>query len=107
MINRIISFSSKTGFVVLYILFLSFQGIAQTQDTTITIKEAVNIGLKNNLEVLAAEKDVAATKGRAITGLGIEDPEISGEWAEIPKGSGVSNYNERNIKISKSPLFFL
>lgn len=102
MINRIISFSSKTGFVVLYILFLSFQGIAQTQDTTITIKEAVNIGLKNNLEVLAAEKDVAATKGRAITGLGIEDPEISGEWAEIPKGSGVSNYNERNIKISQS-----
>lgn len=102
MINRINSFSPKTGFVVLYMLFLSLQGIAQTQDTTITLKEAVNIGLKNNLEVLAAEKDVAATKGSAITGLGIEDPKISGEWAEIPKGSGVSNYNERNIKISQS-----
>jgi len=102
MTNRINSFSTKAGFVVLYMLFLSLQGIAQTPDTTITLREAVNIGLKNNLEVLAAEKDVAATKGKAITGLGIKDPIVSGEWAEIPKGSEVSAYNERNITVSQS-----
>jgi outer membrane protein TolC len=102
MINNINTSSLRVRFVVLFVLFLSLQGIAQTQDTIITLKDAVEIGLKNNLELLAAEKDVAATKGRSITSLGIEDPEISGEWVEIPKGSGVSNYNERNFTISQS-----
>lgn len=102
MINNINTSSLRVRFVVLFVLFLSLQGIAQTQDTIITLKDAVEIGLKNNLELLAAEKDVATTKGRSITSLGIEDPEISGEWVEIPKGSGVSNYNERNFTISQS-----
>jgi outer membrane protein TolC len=88
--------------VVLFMLFLSLQGIAQTQDTTITLEDAVEIGIKNNFAVLAAEKEVDATEGRAITGLGVTNPQISGEWAEIPKGSGISNYNERNFTISQS-----
>ncbi|MCF8303606.1 MAG: TolC family protein [Bacteroidales bacterium] len=102
MINRISIFSQRFRFIVIIMLFLSLQGIAQKQDTTITLETAVEIGVKNNLAILAAEEDVAATKGKAITGLGIEDPEVTGEWAEIPKGSGVRNYNERNITISQS-----
>lgn len=102
MINRIITFSLRVRLIVLFMLFLSLQGIAQTQDTTITLEDAVEIGVKNNLAILAVEKDIAATKGKAITGLGVEDPEVSGSWTEIPKGSGVSNYNERNFTVSQS-----
>lgn len=102
MINRIISFSLRVRLVVLLMLFLSLQGIAQTQDTTITLKDAVEIGLKNNLEVLAAGEDVVITEGKAISGLGVTDPEISGEWTEIPIGSGIGNYGERNFTISQS-----
>ncbi|PSK80224.1 TolC family protein [Prolixibacter denitrificans] len=102
MINRISIFSHRFRFIVIFMLFLSIQGIAQQQDTTITLETAVEIGVKNNLAILAAEKDVAATKGKAIAGLGIKDPEVTGEWDEIPKGSGVSNYNVRNITISQS-----
>ncbi len=66
------------------------------------LENAVQIGLNNNLKILAAQKDITAAKGRAITTLGIEDPTISGEWMEIPKGKGIGHYGERDFSISQS-----
>ena len=87
---------------VVCLYFAANKAEAQVQDTSLTLKNAVQIGLSNNLKILAAQKDIAAAKGRAITTLGIEDPTVSGEWMEIPKGKGIGHYGERDFSVSQS-----
>ncbi len=89
--------------LLLVYLYLAVNDIeAQIQDTSFTLESAVQMGLKNNMKILAAQKDIAAAKGRAITTLGIEDPTVSGEWLEIPTGKGISQYGERDFSVTQS-----
>ncbi len=88
---------------VVCLYFASHKAEAQLLDTTsLTLENAVQMGLSNNLKILAAQKDITAAKGRAITTLGIEDPRVSGEWMEIPVGKGISQFGERDFSVSQS-----
>ncbi|HYW97407.1 MAG TPA: TolC family protein [Bacteroidales bacterium] len=94
----------KRRFLVLSVclLFLFNTGNAQKKDTLLSLQDAVELGLRANLRILASEKELTVAKGRAISGLGIDDPFVSGAWSEIPNGNSVSAYGERDFSISQS-----
>ncbi len=77
-------------------------GMAQNQDTMLTLEGAVHMGMETNLRIRAANKELMVAKGRAISVLGIEDPFLSGQWSEIPAGSAFNAYGERDLSITQS-----
>lgn len=67
-----------------------------------TLDMAVEMAMKNNPRVLAAEKEVDAARGRSWTTWWLPDPAFASELEEIPAGQGLGSFGERKLAIIQS-----
>lgn len=85
------------------LLFLLCHTVALSQSTErLSLKEAVEIALQHNPEVVGARRGVDAAHGRFWRGISPPPASLSWEYDYIPKGSGMSAYGERVIGVSQS-----
>jgi outer membrane protein, heavy metal efflux system len=68
----------------------------------LSLKDAIDIGLRNNPEVVGARNGVDAAKGRFWRGVSPPPASLSWEYDYIPKGGAISAYGERVIGLSQS-----
>jgi outer membrane protein TolC len=88
---------------VLFILFLFAENIYGQEKIikNITLNEAIELGLKNNPSIKAAQENISVSKGQYLSGISLPQPEISfdREWIPFDKSGSLS---ENTISISQS-----
>jgi outer membrane protein TolC len=67
----------------------------------ITLNEAIEIGLKNNPSVKAAQENISVTKGQYLSGISLPQPQISYDNEWIPSSIN-GNFSEKTFSISQS-----
>jgi cobalt-zinc-cadmium efflux system outer membrane protein len=68
----------------------------------LSLKEAIDIALQQNPEVIGARRGIDAARGRFWQGISLPPPTLSVGYDYIPLGSGISRYDERAVGISQS-----
>ncbi len=92
----------------IFILFISISlflyGYAQdlNESNSITLTEAIEIGLKNNPVIKSAYENISAVEGKFWSGISLPSPEIGVSYEFVPLGSGLNNYEERTFGISQA-----
>ena len=66
------------------------------------MKDAIEIGIKNNPDIQKSKYDIEAVKGRNLKDLSPAPLSLSLSNEFIPNGWGISNFDERTIEISQS-----
>ena len=89
-------------FVLFTVVLLSLFNYGQTEIKKLSLKEAVEIGLKNNPGVKSATENISASKGRFWSGISLPQPEIGVSYEYAPVNSSLSNYSERTFEVSQS-----
>jgi outer membrane protein, heavy metal efflux system len=85
------------------LLFLSCHFLAYSQSSErLSLKEAIEIALQRNPEVIGARRSVDAARARFWRGISPPPASLSWEYDYIPKGNGINAYGERVIGISQS-----
>jgi len=69
---------------------------------TLSLKEAIELGLKNNPEIQSAKERIFSAKGRFWSGISLPKPEISASHEWIPVGKSLKGATERTIEIGQS-----
>lgn len=79
-------------------------GYAQdlNESNSITLTEAIEIGLKNNPVIKSAYENISAVEGKFWSGISLPSPEIGVSYEFVPLGSGLNNYEERTFGISQA-----
>lgn len=89
-----------------YVLFIMIliMGTVYGQEKiikSITLKEAIELGLLNNPTIKAAQENISASKGRYLSGIALPQPEISYDNQWIPVGNSLGNISEKTLSISQ------
>jgi outer membrane protein TolC len=85
------------------LLFLVCHTVAFSQTTErLSLKEAIDIALQNNPEVVGARRGIDAAEARFWRGISPPPASLSWEYDYIPKGTGIDAYGERVIGVSQS-----
>ena len=71
----------------------------------LSLKNAIQIALEANPEILSARRGIDAANGRFWRGVSPPPASLSWNYDYIPTGTGVSGYGERRIEISQSIEF--
>lgn len=87
---------------ILSTLFLPAIAFAQDDMKSFTLDMAIEMAMKNNPRVLAAEKEVDAARGRSWTTWWLPDPAFTAEFEEIPDGQGLGSFGERRLAVTQS-----
>ena len=74
----------------------------QTEINRLSLNEAIEIGIKQNPELLQATENINAAKGRFWKGISLPQPELELSLEYAPVNTGLSNYSERTFAISQS-----
>ncbi|MEW5842302.1 MAG: TolC family protein [Bacteroidota bacterium] len=90
--------------VITLLLFCSLAVYGQTKK--ITLNEAIETSLKNNLQVLTAQKEIEAADGRILQAGRIPNAEFSIESNEIPKSFSFGGAGELDFNFSQPLEFF-
>ena len=90
--------------VIILLLFCSLAVYGQTKK--ITLNEAIETSLKNNLQVLTAQKEIHAADGRILQAGRIPNAEFFIESNEIPKSFSFGNAGEHDFNFSQPLEFF-
>ena len=90
--------------VIILLLFCSLAVYGQTKK--ITLNEAIETSLKNNSQVLTAQKEIHAADGRILQAGRIPNAEFSIESNEIPKSFSFGNAGEHDFNFSQPLEFF-
>ena len=90
--------------VITLLLFCSLAVYGQTKK--ITLNEAIETSLKNNPQVLTAQKEIQAADGRILQAGRIPNAEFSIESNEIPKSFSFGDAGELNFNFSQPLEFF-
>lgn len=69
---------------------------------SLTLETALDIALKKNPRVLAAQKEVDAAHGRAWKTWWLQDPSFGAEYEQIPTGKGLGSFGERRLTLTQS-----
>ena len=94
----------KFVFIFLTLLLISASGIGQEKQTY-SLPEAIDRALRNNPDVLMAQKEIEAAKGRKLQAISPEQPELNLAWEGIESGGSLSKAKERNITLSQNLEF--
>lgn len=92
----------KYIFIVLLIFSLSAPAGAQQK---LSMEEAVKTALKSNFSVIKSEKEVEAARGRFWSSVSLPKPTISLSHEFVPKGKGLSFFNEKTLEITQEMEF--
>jgi heavy metal efflux system protein len=95
----------KKAWYVLCILSLGAKLNGQTVQAPLSLNSAIEIGLKNNPEIVSAAEKVKASKGRLLSAIAPASPELSISHDYIPAGQNINNYGEKTIGVSQSIEF--
>lgn len=74
----------------------------QTEINRLSLNEAIDIGIKQNPELLQATENINAAKGRFWKGISLPQPELELSLEYTPVNTSLSNYSERTFAISQS-----
>ena len=74
----------------------------QTEINQISLNEAIEIGVRQNPELLQATENISAAKGRFWNGISLPQPELDLSLEYAPVNTSLSNYSERTFAISQS-----
>jgi len=94
----------KPVIIFLTLLLLSTDGIGQEKQTY-SLAEAIDLALRNNPDVLVAQKEIEAAKGRKLQAVSPDQPELNLAWEGIESGGSFSKAKERNITLSQNLEF--
>ncbi|MFQ6092061.1 MAG: TolC family protein [bacterium] len=83
-------------------LWSFFPAQVTSQPLSLSLQGAIDLALQRNPEVLATAKQVDAAKGRSWQAWWPEDPEFALEYEGVPRGKGLSNYQDRFISFNQS-----
>lgn len=86
--------------IVVIILFITSVVFGQTKK--ISLSEAIEIGLKNNPEIKAAQEKISAAKGRFWSGISLPSPNVSVRYEWTPKDKSLRSFSERTQEVSQS-----
>ena len=91
---------------ILFIVFvaaqLPFCVYGQNEIKTLSLSEAIEIGLKNNPEIRSARENISASKGKFWSGISLPQPEVGISYEYTPVNKSLSNYGEKTISFSQS-----
>ena len=74
----------------------------QTEINRLSLNEAIDIGIKQNPELMQATENINAAKGRFWKGISLPQPELELSLEYTPVNTSLSNYSERTFAISQS-----
>ncbi len=97
--------SRSTGnklYVLFTIALLTPCVYGQIEIKKLSLKEAVEIGLKNNPEIKSAIENISASKGRFWSGISPPQPGVGVSYEFAPVNSSLSNYSEKTVAVSQS-----
>ncbi len=94
----------KRILVVCCIFLVVCSAFAQDSSSTmnLSLKNAMEIALKNHPEIIKFKMGVEAARGRYSQGIALPRPEIAVGYEFIPSGKGPGNYDERSIELSQA-----
>ena len=90
------------GFLLFVVALVPLCAHGQSLQRTLSLRDALTIGIKNSPDLRAAEAGVDAARGRFWSGVSLPSPEINIAHEYIPKGLGLGSYTERTIGVSQS-----
>ncbi len=67
-----------------------------------TLEQATGIAIKQNPEVLAAERQIEQARGRRSQASALEQPELSVSWEKIPSGGSFSRAGDRIVEVGQN-----
>jgi cobalt-zinc-cadmium resistance protein CzcA len=85
---------------VLAFTFVKLYG--QSEINKLSLGDALEIGLKQNPELLQSIESINAAKGRFWSGISLPKPELELNYEYAPINSSLNNYGERTFAISQS-----
>ena len=74
----------------------------QTEINRLSLNEAIEIGVRQNPELIQATENINAAKGRFWKGISLPQPELELSLEFAPVNTSLSNYSERTFAISQS-----
>ena len=74
----------------------------QSENNKLSLSDALEIGLKQNPELLQSTENINAAKGRFWSGISLPQPELELSYEYAPINSSLNNYGERTFAISQS-----
>ena len=74
----------------------------QTEINQLSLNEAIEIGVRQNPEILQSAENINAAKGRFWKGISLPQPELELSLEYAPVNTSLSNYSERTFAISQS-----
>jgi outer membrane protein TolC len=90
----------------LFVLFVAalfpFCSYGQIENRKLSLRDAIEIGFKNNPEIKSALENISASKGKFWSGISLPQPEIGVNYEYAPVNSGLSNYGEKTLSVSQS-----
>lgn len=96
-----IFFKAKWALFVFAVLYLPSMIYGQDAKP-LALEIAVDIAMKNNPRVLAAQKELAAARGRSWVTWWLQDPRFEVEYEQIPTGKGLGSFGERRFTFTQS-----
>lgn len=94
-------------FGILFITFFLVSNLygQENNNKSLTLSSAIELGLKNNPTIKAAEENISASKGRFWSGVSLPQPELSydNQWIPIVNKAGAQS--EKTLSISQSLEF--
>ena len=90
--------------IVVIILFITSAIFGQTEK--LSLNEAIETALKNNPQILTAEKEIFVIEGKILQAGRIPNAEFSIESNEIPTDLSFSKADELDINFSQQLEFF-
>jgi outer membrane protein, heavy metal efflux system len=93
---------------ILFYLFILFYSTGFTfprggnEEKQLSLKQALEIALKYNPQLIKAAEKINALRGRALSGISLPMPEISATYEYIPNGKPLKNPGEKTIEIKQS-----
>lgn len=82
--------------------FTLIKSHGQSELSILSLDKAIEIGIKQNPELIQATENINAAKGRFWKGISLPQPELELSLEYAPVNTSLSNYSERTFAISQS-----
>ena len=97
----------KNVFIVPFcvVVMSFFSGFSQSAFINLSLKDAIELGLKNNPEIKSSYQKIGASRGRLLSAFSPASPDISITHDYIPMGQNINRYGEKTVGVSQ-PIEF-
>ncbi len=70
--------------------------------SSLSLADALEIGIKNNSEIAAALQNVNAAHGRFVAGVSLPPPQVAFTYDNVPLREGLRAYDEKSFEVSQA-----